>query len=106
MKWERIGTIPTTNARILLTLVLAGLTGLIILLSALVSLIVALQTHGAVSLATWTAPEGWFTFLSVWAGIDVVQFGVKRMTQNPETPTALPMVPQPAPPPAHEGGLR
>ena len=86
---SRLRTMPTTNARIALTLLLAALTGALVIVSGIIAGIVALRTSGQVSMETWT-PDGWLTFLSVWAGIDVVQFGVKRATykepENPETP--------------------
>jgi hypothetical protein len=55
---------PSTNARIALTLLLAFGTG---------CRVIALG---------WDAPNDWLVFLTVWAGLDIVQFANKRMTHK------------------------
>ncbi len=60
MKW--LAELPSTNARIVLTLLLALATG---------CRVIALG---------WDPPETWLVFLTVWSGIDVAQYLGKRMT--------------------------
>lgn len=68
--WTWIAEMPSTNVRIGATILLA------------------LGTGVRVVVLGWDPPESWLLFLTGWAGIDVLQFGAKRMTQKP----------QPAPP--------
>ena len=69
-----LATFPSTNGRILLSLLLMLGTGIRVLVS-------------------WTAPPWeWLVFLGAALGIDVVQFGMKRATQHngqgiPPTPS-------------------
>lgn len=60
-----IATLPTTNLRILLSLVMAAGTG------------------GKVMVTTWEPTWEWLAFLCVWAGLDVAQFTAKRITHTP-----------------------
>jgi hypothetical protein len=60
MTW--LATFPTTNGRIVLTLLLALATG------------VRVIGWG------WQAPTEWLLFLGAWAGLDVAQFAAKRAT--------------------------
>lgn len=64
MKW--LADFPTTNARVVVTLVLAIATG------------VRVVGMG------WAPPVEWLWFLAGLAGIDVAQFGVKRATYRAE----------------------
>jgi hypothetical protein len=59
-KW--LGTLPTTNARIFVTILLILATGI-------------------VTLVRWSEPPiEWLAFLGVSAGLDVAQFHSKRVT--------------------------
>lgn len=72
MKWTWLEKMPTTNARIAVSLVLAIATGVRVLFD-------------------WNPPSDWLVFLTVWAGLDVLQFGAKRMTHkgaDDESPAA------------------
>lgn len=62
---EWIGKLPTTNLRIVVSLVLAVATGI--------------KVIGW----NWDVPGDWLTFLTVWAGLDVIQFAQKRATHQP-----------------------
>jgi hypothetical protein len=63
-----LATLPTTNARIAVTIALIFATGI-------------------VTLVRWTTPPiEWLGFLIVSAGLDVAQFYGKRVTQHPHTP--------------------
>ena len=66
-RWLWLAELPTTNLRIAVTLVMA------------------IGTGARVLLTSWDVPGDWLTFLTVWAGLDVVQFGTKRATYKPET---------------------
>lgn len=55
--------LPTTNLRLLVTLVCMLLT-----------------TLRYVGSAAWVPDSGWLCFLAVMSGLDVTQFGVKRAT--------------------------
>jgi len=63
-----ISTLPTTNLRILLTLVMA------------------LATSVRVVGSGWAPSWEWLAFLCVWAGLDVAQYTAKRITNYPPTP--------------------
>lgn len=61
MNWRWLETIPTTNLRICVTILLAMATGVRVLFD-------------------WVPPNEWLLFLTGWAGLDVLQFGTKRAT--------------------------
>ena len=58
-----IGSLPTTNARIAVTLACT------------------VATCARVVATGWHPDEAWLLFLAGMSGIDVAQFGVKRVTQ-------------------------
>jgi hypothetical protein len=62
LSWEWAATMPSTNVRIGVTLILA------------------LGTGARVILVGWAPPTEWLVFLTGWAGLDVLQFGAKRAT--------------------------
>ena len=59
-----IGSLPTTNARIAVTLACTAATCVKVVAS-----------------REWHPDEAWLLFLAGMSGIDVAQFGVKRVTQ-------------------------
>ena len=62
MKWHWLDTLPTTNARIALSILLVGATGI-------------------VTLVRWTDPPvAWLAFLGLSLGLDIAHFGIKRFT--------------------------
>lgn len=61
--WAWLETMPSTNVRIAVSLVLALATGVRVL-------------------CNWTPPNEWLVFLTVWAGLDVTQFVQKRKTEK------------------------
>lgn len=64
--WQWLASFPSTNARIV------------------TSLVMALATCGRLLASTdWNPSMEWLGFLIIWAGLDVAQFGVKRATQQP-----------------------
>lgn len=67
MSWDWVAKMPSTNLRIAITILLALATGIRVVAS-----------------AKWDPPNDWLVFLSVWAGLDVLQFSAKRITQKPE----------------------
>ncbi len=67
MKWTWLATLPTTNARILCSLLMALGTCAVYLIGVL------LAKH-------WTPSVEWLGFLCVWAGLDVLQFAGKRFS--------------------------
>lgn len=61
-----LGRLPTTNARIALSLVLYGATGVSVLIR-------------------WTPPPWeWLVFMAAAMGLDLLQFGTKRVTHHNE----------------------
>ena len=62
MKWTWLETFPSTNGRIMLSLLLAFMTGV------------------RVVFTNWEPPLEWLGFLTAWAGLDVLQFVQKRKT--------------------------
>lgn len=60
--WKLIGEMPSTNVRIA------------------VSMLMALATAVRVVGFSWEPPIEWLGFLTVWAGLDVAQFGKNRTT--------------------------
>lgn len=62
MTWDWLRNLPTTNLRILVTLLLAAGTG------------------GRVVFTGWAPPDAWLYFLTAWATVDVGQFLAKRAT--------------------------
>lgn len=77
---EFLAKLPSTNARIFCTLIAFELTVIVYLY---------LLSVGADSGIDESVFGMWLTFLSVWAGIDHVQFRTKRLTHM-ETPPAKP----------------
>lgn len=72
MKWMFIEKMPSTNFRIFISLILATATGIVVLIR-------------------WTAPPWeWMVFLGGMMGLDVLQFKVKRETQQTPPPGAEP----------------
>jgi hypothetical protein len=63
MKW--VAELPTTNLRILLTLVMAAATAGRVMWTGLVP--------------SWE----WLAFLCIWAGLDITQYSAKRLTTFP-----------------------
>jgi hypothetical protein len=66
MSWGWIERMPSTNARIGVTILMAMGTGARVLISG------------------WSPPDNWLWFLTAWAGIDVLQFVGKRATFKPD----------------------
>ena len=66
-----LATLPTTNLRILMTLILAFATGVKVVWP---------------STPAWEPSWEWLGFLCVWAGLDVVQYTSKRLTEFKPTP--------------------
>jgi hypothetical protein len=64
-----IAILPTTNLRILLTLIMAA------------------ATAGRVVWTGETPTWEWLAFLCVWAGLDITQFTAKRVTTFQPGPT-------------------
>jgi hypothetical protein len=61
---EWLGQVPTTNLRVIVSLVLAVATGVRVLI-------------------VWTAPPWeWLAFLGAMMSLDVAQFGTKRLTDS------------------------
>lgn len=65
MKW--LATFPSTNGRIVLSLVMAAGTCVKVLVTG------------------WEPTWEWLVFLTAWAGLDVVQFTQKRKTYRGES---------------------
>lgn len=72
---EFLATLPSTNARIAVTLLCVFLTGLVYWACALLR-------------RDWVPDAGWLTFLVAMSGIDVAQFYGKRVTQQNGSPTS------------------
>jgi hypothetical protein len=70
MTWTWLAELPTTNARIGVTLLLYVWTG------------------ARVNVTAWTPPDNWLLLLTVMAGIDAVQFAAKRFSTHKPEPTA------------------
>jgi hypothetical protein len=62
--WRLVATMPSTNVRIGVTMVMALATGVRV-----------------VGLG-WEPPTEWLVFLTGWAGLDVLQFANKRTTST------------------------
>lgn len=62
--WRLIGTMPSTNVRIA------------------VSLVVLIATATRVVGWAWDPPTDWLIFLGVLLGVDVAQFASKRLTSS------------------------
>lgn len=66
--WKRLADMPSTNARIFLTLLI----------------------FGGTAIRYWytnDVPDGqWLAFIAVMAGVDALQFGAKRVTEKPTPP--------------------
>lgn len=60
--WRWIASMPSTNLRILC------------------SMVMALGTGARVIALGWEPNYEWLGFLVLWAGLDITQFGVKRTT--------------------------
>jgi len=76
--WPRLSTVPTTNALLVLVMVLWAMTGFCALLFAFLD-------HGDVHAAgsvTLAVPDRWYQSLEVFTGIVVVQFIGKRGTDS------------------------
>lgn len=69
MNWKWLAELPTTNARIGVTLALFVWTG------------------ARVNIANWEPPDNWLYLLAVMAGIDAVQFAAKRFSTHKPEPT-------------------
>jgi len=69
MKW--IAELPSTNLRILMTLVLVFATGVKVVWPTVVA---------------WEPTWEWLTFLCVMAGLDITQYTAKRVTSFPPPP--------------------
>ena len=71
---EWLSKLPSTNARVAVSLCCVVLTALAYCIA-------------------WEAPEGgweaWLTFLAALSGLDAVQFFAKRKTHSPEPPKTL-----------------
>lgn len=89
---ERADEVPTTNVRILVTIV-----AFILVVSIWLTLAVVHSFFATVAL--WEPSAAMLTFISVWAGLDVMQFGVKRGTHKPEGDGAAATDPPPSPAP-------
>ena len=66
MKWTWLEQMPSTNLRILVTIIMAVATGVRVIGTG------------------WTPPDEWLYFLSAWAALDVGQFLAKRATYKAE----------------------
>ena len=75
MSWKWAAEMPSTNVRIATSILMALLTCLVMLLTALVQ---ALFSRGQ----AWEPSEIWLGFLVLWAGLDVTQFIGKRSTNT------------------------
>jgi hypothetical protein len=66
--WKKLADMPSTNARIFMTLIV----------------------FGGTAIKYWytnKAPDNnWLIFISVMAGVDALQFGAKRATEKPTPP--------------------
>lgn len=60
--WRFFSEMPSTNVRIS------------------VSMLGFLATAGRVVVLGWTPSWEWLAFLTLWAGLDIAQFGTKRTT--------------------------
>lgn len=83
---DRIGKLPSTNLRMVVTLILVIATGVVYLVLAIKAEIWGLHTttltQAAASAHSWTPDGTWLTFLAGMSGIDALQFGAKRMTDS------------------------
>ena len=70
-----LGRLPTTNARIA-TSIAAFIAAIV------VWLLLAIVHSFFPSVAAWEPSGTMIAFLSVWGGLDVLQFGAKRMTHR------------------------
>lgn len=66
--WSWLATMPSTNVRIAVTILMAMATAVRVLATG------------------WNPPWEWLGFLCVWAGLDVAQFSAKRATQKDPPP--------------------
>lgn len=80
--WDAVARMPSTNVRIVVTLVMA------------------MATAVRVVVFSWTPPVEWLGFLTLWAGLDVAQFGTKRSTETGYVAAkqGAPLVNPPTPP--------
>lgn len=81
--WGRLASFPTTNGRIVTSLVMAVATGAVYLGSVVVSIVrgdIDPATAGVQLLPAWTPDVEWLGFLVLWAGLDVAQFAGKRFS--------------------------
>jgi hypothetical protein len=67
MRWTWLATLPTTNARIFCSLLMAVATA-------------AVYLGGVVLEKRWEPSVEWLGFLCLWAGLDVLQFAGKRFS--------------------------
>lgn len=83
MSWAWVAAFPSTNARIILSMLLAFGTGV---------RVIALG---------WSPPLEWLGFLTAWAGLDVLQYSAKRLTDTDLASAKQGNVPSPpaVPPP-------
>lgn len=78
------GKMPTTNVRI-------GASILAFILIIAVWLVLAIAHAVFPDIAAWTPEWEMLTFVTVWAGLDIAQFSVKRVTTTkPAAPTSPP----------------
>lgn len=65
--WNWLATLPTTNARIACSLIMALATAAVYLMGVMLG-------------KNWTPAVEWLGFLCLWAGLDVIQFAGKRFS--------------------------
>lgn len=77
----RLGVLPTTQLRTVMTLLLVIGTGVVYLALAVKSSLVA-------SAKPWTPDTTWLGFLAIMSGLDGATFFAKRVTQHNSVPPA------------------
>src|SRR5687768_2984316 len=75
---EFLAKLPSTNARIFVTLLIYAATSVVFLY------LMAIGQLGGIDESMFVT---WLTFLSFWAGLDVAQFHLKRKTHMEAPPT-------------------
>lgn len=83
---ERVGKMPSTNLRILVTLGLVIATGVVYLFLAIKTELFGLHHAAAQPLVTgdkaWVPDGTWLTFLGAMSGLDSLTFLAKRATDS------------------------
>lgn len=99
MSWPRfISEMPSTNARLFVSLVLFAVIGLAVVVTgvgrdpycATVGVEAGLQALPVCVSRGWQPSYEFMGFITLWGGLDVAQFWAKRKTNQPDAPELPP----------------